>query len=238
MSQDNTTDATRPDAIEHDATNTTDETMVLSVADAAELLDVSTGAIRKRLERGQLHGRKIAGQWRVVLTKADVDANATDATDATRPKIDDATRHDTTDQTDTTRHDRTGLVASDQAQQMAALVASIQAPLLDRIEAAVARAVIAEQERDELRRQLAEAPRFAPPVMAPDFSPTVGENSLPPAELFNDSRQSIVEPESSQSDDVGLSATISASLRDESKSDPFEGHRGRFARWWDAAMGR
>jgi hypothetical protein len=170
MEHDNATDTTRPEPTERDATDPTDETLVLSVADAAELLGVSTGAIRKRIERGQLNGRKVVGQWRVVLTRAEVEAadRAPDATSATRPKPPDATRPDTTNQTDATRCDRSAVVSTAQAEQMAALVASIQAPLLDRIEAAVTRAVnveqrlaAAEQERDELRR-LIDAERMHP----------------------------------------------------------------------------
>jgi excisionase family DNA binding protein len=73
--------ATRQDATGHDAT--------LTVAEVAAALGLSAGAVRKRLERGQLAGHKVDGQWRVRL-------GATDAT-----------RHDATGHDNTTGHDTT-----------------------------------------------------------------------------------------------------------------------------------
>jgi hypothetical protein len=69
------------DAPGHDATG---GDFVVSVADAAAALGISEGAVRKRIERGQLAGRKVHGQWRVVLN----------ATDVTRRDATDTTRHD------------------------------------------------------------------------------------------------------------------------------------------------
>jgi DNA-directed RNA polymerase specialized sigma24 family protein len=54
MEPDNATDLTRPEMTERDTT----ETLVLAAADAAEVLGVPIGAIRKRIERGQLIGRR------------------------------------------------------------------------------------------------------------------------------------------------------------------------------------
>ena len=44
-----------------------DNDRLVSVAEAATLLGISTDAVRKRLVRGTLSGRKESGQWRVVV---------------------------------------------------------------------------------------------------------------------------------------------------------------------------
>ena len=50
----------------HDATDTT----ALDIAQAAAQLGISPGAVRKRIERGQLRGSKVSGRWEVVLGDA------------------------------------------------------------------------------------------------------------------------------------------------------------------------
>jgi excisionase family DNA binding protein len=59
-----------------------------TVAEAADRLDVSTDAIRKRLSRGTLEGVKVDGAWRVVLdNQPDTRQDTSDAT------VDAAVRH-------------------------------------------------------------------------------------------------------------------------------------------------
>lgn len=43
------------------------EYQVLTVAEAARMLGITSGAVRSRIQRGQLYGYKQDGQWRVVL---------------------------------------------------------------------------------------------------------------------------------------------------------------------------
>src|SRR5215217_4027048 len=124
---DNATDTTRPDATGHDATNAT---VVLNVADAAAAFGISQGAVRKRLERGQLSGQKVAGQWRVVLTPAD----ATNATGTTRQQRSHATTRDTTDATNATRPDATAVVSNAARAQLEAIRDEFITPLVNRIE--------------------------------------------------------------------------------------------------------
>jgi len=83
-----TNDATRHDTTDTTGRDTTAEVLVASVAQAAALLGISEGAVRKRLERGQLGGRKVVGQWQVILGESHT------------------TGHDTTTTTDATRHDQ------------------------------------------------------------------------------------------------------------------------------------
>src|SRR5687768_12137791 len=84
-------DATRHDERDgHDGHDATAAGLVVSVADAAEALGISPGAVRKRIERGQLAGHKDAGQWRVVLDATD--ATRRDATNATPPVVSPAAR--------------------------------------------------------------------------------------------------------------------------------------------------
>ncbi len=78
--QPGTTDAPLYDATGHDR--------IMTVADAAEVLGVTAGTVRKRIRRGQLAGQKVRGQWRVSL-------NATDLREAT-PREDGLRHHDTT----------------------------------------------------------------------------------------------------------------------------------------------
>lgn len=102
----------------------TNETVLLSVDEAAGIYGISPQAIRKRIKHGQLNARRAGRAWQVILDRATIatsetETAATDAQPRTKPGAQPST-----------------LVAQQQADQMAALVASIQAPLLDRIEAA------------------------------------------------------------------------------------------------------
>ena len=133
----------------HDATDTTrhDTTaeVVVDVATAARALGVSAGAVRKRLERGHLTGHKEAGQWRVVLP------------------ADNATRHDTTD---TTRHDATGGAVTPTARsQLDAVRDEWLQPLVDQLRALERDYGRVEQERDQLRAEVAR--RTAAPTSGP-----------------------------------------------------------------------
>lgn len=67
--------------------DTTASPLIVDVPEAARLLGITDGAIRRRLERGQLGGQKVAGRWQVVLGVPSNATNATrhDATDAARP---------------------------------------------------------------------------------------------------------------------------------------------------------
>jgi excisionase family DNA binding protein len=130
---------------------------IMTVADAADVLGITPGAVRKRLERGQLSGQKVGNTWRVLL-------NA--------PVTTEATRRDTTLRPDQTRHhDTTG---DDQAttstdispaarSQLAAIRDEWLLPLVDRIgelereagQLQVQRDA-AQRERDNLADRLAE----------------------------------------------------------------------------------
>jgi hypothetical protein len=122
MDATNETDATRPESDQRDSTNATAGPLVLSVADAAEALGISAGAVRKRIERGQLVGQKVRGQWQVVFEQ--LPGDATDATSATRQQHDNTTRQDRSNTT-------TSVVLQSDADRYVAIVA----PFLDRLEA-------------------------------------------------------------------------------------------------------
>ena len=146
-------DATRRDATDATRQDTTDATtgVVVNVATAADLLGISAGAVRKRLERGQLAGHKEAGQWRVVLAGIDAtDTTRRDATDATRRDGQDRTGHDATEATPTA-------VSPAARSQLEAIRDEWLAPLVARIEelagengALRERAALLEAERDRL----------------------------------------------------------------------------------------
>ncbi len=141
--------ATRHDGADATRRDATGGDLIVSVADAADLLGISAGAVRKRLERGQLAGRKVGGQWQIVLT----------AVDATGHVVTDATRRDATVTTETTRPDATPPAVSVAARaQLSAIVEEMIAPLVARHEERVAdmgRAIgRLEAERDALRVEL------------------------------------------------------------------------------------
>jgi len=190
---DSATNATRPDATEHDGPNATDATVVLSVADAAAAFGISAGAVRKRLERGQLQGRKVAGQWHIILSPADLTerpdtTNATNASGKTRQLPSHTTTREATDRTDATRPDASAVVSQAARAQLEAIRDEFITPLVARIEELSRetgrlaeaerwesnRALLAEQERDELRaevellREIRQTANVVPFRAAPD----------------------------------------------------------------------
>jgi len=173
------TDATRPETGEHDDATATASPIVLSVNDAAQAFGVSPGAIRKRIERGQLSGQKIRGQWQVVLDRlpGDETTSATTATDATRHEYDNTTRQ--------TRPDATTsqVVSQSEADRYAAIVA----PFLDRLEAQAQRIGTLEtqlasvtEERDTLEARQAAPERAGAPVdHVAEESPGIDDQAQP-----------------------------------------------------------
>lgn len=157
---DNTTDATDTTAgvpEPRDTTDTTDTTerdsatdagAWLTVAEAARVLSISPGAVRKRIERGQLEARKVSGQWVIAVP------NTTAAAPSARH---DTTRQDATG--DTTRHDRaTGTTAAPIVPavayaQLEAIRDQWLAPLVERIGELEREAGRLTAERDELERE-------------------------------------------------------------------------------------
>jgi excisionase family DNA binding protein len=132
----------QPDAQPNSATS---ETVLLSVDEAASVFGISPQAVRKRISKGQLPARRDGRSWLVILDRETI-----------------ATSETETDETIAQPRTKPGaqpgnLVATQQAEQMAALVASIQAPLLDRIEVAnrEAERERVEKERERVRADLA-----------------------------------------------------------------------------------
>jgi hypothetical protein len=115
------TDTTRPRQDDYDRTSATTGPVVLSVKDAAEIFGVSPGAIRKRIERGQLQGQKVHGQWRVVLDQIPEPElfTTTSATGTTRQHHDNTTRQL---RPDTTTSD---VVSQSEAEHFAKMVADL-----------------------------------------------------------------------------------------------------------------
>jgi hypothetical protein len=131
-------DATGQDATRRDAT---EGEIVVSVADAAAMLGISPGAVRKRLERGQLVGRKHAGQWSIVLNAAG-------------PVADDATRRDTVaaPRSHATGHDTTATAVTPAAlAQLDAIRDQWLQPLVDQLKAQAEQIGALKAERDALR---------------------------------------------------------------------------------------
>jgi hypothetical protein len=118
---DNATDATRHDATNATRRDATEHDMILTVEDAAVVLGITAGAVRKRIARGQMAARKHRGQWRVILRETN------------------ATGHDATDATDTTRHDTTD--ATGQTRQRDSIAVPAPAPQVEAVNAMIARAV-------------------------------------------------------------------------------------------------
>jgi hypothetical protein len=145
-----------PTTRQHDTTgeplyDATGRDEVMSVAAASDALGITAGAVRKRIERGQLSGQKIGGTWRVLL-------NATEATRRDTTARPDQTRHH-----DTTGDDSTTDISPAARTQMAAIRDEWLLPLVDRIgelerEAGHLQAQrdVAQRERDDLADRLAE----------------------------------------------------------------------------------
>lgn len=166
-----TTDTTRQGR--DDTTRQADASgdLVMSVADAAVLLGISPGAVRKRIERGQLAGHKAqGGTWRVVLS-------ATDTTGTTRQQQDERDR--ATRQTRQTNTTESNAVVSDAARsQLATIREALLQPLIEqnerqqatissqaeRIGALEERSASLERERNQLREALERAQSLAAPV--------------------------------------------------------------------------
>ena len=183
-----TTGAAADGAEPRDTTDTTERDNVtgaaawLTVPPAARVLGISAGAVRKRIERGQLEARKVSGQWAIPVP---------DATEAAT-----GTRHDTTRQNatgDTTRHDRaTGTTAAPilpavAYAQLEAIRDEWLAPLVERIgelerEAGrlTAERDSLERERDELRERLerAQTPQDSPHDESPTPAPETPQRGL------------------------------------------------------------
>ena len=124
-----TTEPNATDATRHDRTT---DALIVDVAEAARLLGLTAGAVRKRLERGQLAGHKVAGRWQVVLG---VPANATNATSIGHTDATGATRHDRHDTTDATDATRPAAGVSPAAiSQLAAIRDEWLAPLVTTIQ--------------------------------------------------------------------------------------------------------
>jgi len=110
--------------------------VVTTVAHAAEILGISQGAVRKRIERGQLNGRKVDGQWRIFLDASDTtDATRQEASHATEPETTTTTPDSSRDQAQT-GHDtaRTSVVSATAQAQLDAFRDAILRPHLERIE--------------------------------------------------------------------------------------------------------
>ncbi|MDP9357362.1 MAG: hypothetical protein M3R02_19145 [Chloroflexota bacterium] len=167
-----TTDATRPDATRHDTTETH---LVASVAEAARLLGLTEGAVRKRIERGQLQAAKVKNQWQITIGTDDLAETA--LRDATRR---DETGHDTTDTTDATRQDMTGgtpsMVAPAAVAQLEAIRDQWLQPLVDRIGALEREAGRLQAERDAA---LAEVERLKAAQDAPHAAPEPQHGAQP-----------------------------------------------------------
>ncbi len=163
MSAHDTTRQAATDTTRHDTTE-----MVASVSEAARLLGISEGAVRKRIERGQLRAAKFKNQWQITIGTDDLAETA--LRDATRR---DETGHDTTDTTDATRQDETDRTSSTVAPAAVAQLEAIRdqwlQPLVDRIGALEREAGRLQAERDAA---LAEVERLKAahdaPVAAPE----------------------------------------------------------------------
>ncbi len=165
-------DTTRRDATDTTGCDATATEMVASVSEAARLLGISEGAVRKRIERGQLHAAKFKNQWQITIGTDDLAETA--LRDATRR---DETGHDATNATGTTgatRQDETrqasGAVAPAAVAQLEAIRDQWLRPLVDRISELEREAGRLQAERDAA---LAEVERLRAGQNAPTAAPAV-----------------------------------------------------------------
>ena len=171
------------DATGQDATATRRDG-ALTVAEAAARLGISAGAVRKRVERGQLRADKgPGGQWRVLLDSNSPDLpqtasipnrNATPRQDATRPQG----RRDTTGATEAEPDTFPVPGSSDAAlvEQLRSEVAHLRDTLArsQAGEAELRRLLAAEHEPKRLA-----APTENPPPDGRDFDPPPGVAGVP-----------------------------------------------------------
>ena len=142
MEQDNRTAGTGQDRTEQDT--------IVSVADAAVVLGVSTDAVRKRIRRGQLTAQKVGAQWFVVLDERPVARQ-----DRTKSAF--GTRQDKPVSRPETGQDRTGqpVVISGAAQaQLEAIRDEWLAPLVAQISDQAETIGRVTAERDALQRRV------------------------------------------------------------------------------------
>ncbi len=148
----NPRDETRHDTTGATGRDTTTTEMVASVSEAARLLGISEGAVRKRIERGQLRAAKFKNQWQITIGSDDLAETA--LRDATRR---DETGRDTTDTTDATGQDATrqapGGVAPAAVAQLEAIRDQWLRPLVDRIGELEREAGRLQAEREAARRE-------------------------------------------------------------------------------------
>ncbi|MDP9355532.1 MAG: helix-turn-helix domain-containing protein, partial [Chloroflexota bacterium] len=159
--------------------------MVASVSEAARLLGLTEGAVRKRIERGQLRAAKVKNQWQITIGTDDLAETA--LRDATRR---DETGHDTTDTTEATRHDETdrtsGTVAPAAVAQLEAIRDQWLQPLVDRIGTLEREAGRLQAERDAA---LAEVERLKA-VQDAAVAAQEPQHEAQPAEMVSDASAS------------------------------------------------
>jgi hypothetical protein len=128
------TNETATSATDAQPGSATGETLLVSVADAAAMLQITPQAVRKRIAAGHLHARKVTGAWQIALEPA------TDETGATATAQPAAQPRRATSQP----------VAQSEADRYAAIVA----PFLDRLEAQAQRIGYLEAELTVVTAQL------------------------------------------------------------------------------------
>ncbi len=132
-----TTHETGHDETRHDAATqrVPGGEVVVSVADAATVLGISEGAVRKRIERGQLSGRKVSGQWQIILNETPTShATGHDTTsDETRQHPEGARSHTTRRDATTTGGTNLPTVAPAAMAQLEAIRDEWLQPLIDQL---------------------------------------------------------------------------------------------------------
>ncbi len=181
-------DTTRRDtagATRHDATAAE---MVASVSEAARLLGISEGAVRKRIERGQLRAAKFKNQWQITIGTDDLAETA--LRDATRHDETGRDTMDATDATDATGQDATrqssGAVAPAAVAQLEAIRDQWLRPLVDRVGELEREAGRLQAERDAA---LAEVERLRAGQDAPVAAPAP-QREAEPADTTPDTSRS------------------------------------------------